>query len=94
MIHCRFFMCILLRTTLIFVSIRRIPVLWRRSASAAGQSPPGEVQPPCPAQTEFVICDCTIEVFFKRMKQMLDLHTLRAKRPGQSAGLLGRVVAH
>src|SRR6266700_2716573 len=75
-------MCILLRTTFRVVSLRRI---FYRLTSTQRQSPPGEPQSSCPAHTEFVICDCTIEDSFKVTKeclgweevQVLDLRGIR-----------------
>src|SRR6266705_2783670 len=58
-------MCILLRTTFRVVSLRRI---FYRLTSTQRQSPPGEPQSSCPAHTEFVICDCTIEVIERDRK--------------------------
>src|SRR5712691_9155789 len=73
-------MSILLRPTFCVASLRRIFYGLRDLlTSAQGQTPPGEPQPSCPAHAEFVICDCTIEVLFKRIKQLLCQHILRAE---------------
>src|SRR6266702_2917768 len=63
-------MCILLRTTFRVVSLRRI---FYRLTSTQRQSPPGEPQSSCPAHTEFVICDCTIELAFRLLKEYLGM---------------------
>jgi hypothetical protein len=38
-------------------------------------APPGEWKHPPPRAAEFVICDCTIELFFKAIKQNLRIKT-------------------
>jgi hypothetical protein len=48
-------------------------------ARASRQSPPTEMQVTCPAHTEFVICDCTIEEDFENGKDLgLDHYEVRS----------------
>ena len=91
MIHCRFFMCTLLIATLHLACISRIRSFWGRGAGAPGQSPPGEVQLPHPAHTEFVICDCTIEDFHRGVKTGCRLEQRRLREQGSLENLLAIV---
>src|SRR3954470_11207505 len=49
--------------------------------AAQGEPPPAQRQPPGPGQAEFVICDQTIELAFKRLKSLAGLGELPAKSP-------------
>jgi CRP/FNR family cyclic AMP-dependent transcriptional regulator len=62
--------------------------LCTRLTSTQRRSPPGEPQSSCPTHTEFVICDCTIELLFKRIKQCLRLHEIAVKDWGRASSLL------
>ena len=44
--------------------------------STQRQSPPGEPQSSCPAHTEFVICDCTIEEARKGLEEYQQLYPI------------------
>src|SRR5438270_1602203 len=55
-LHCRCFMCILLRKALHFISLRRICYLISFCRMCAYS-----IDLPQSAQAKFVICDCTIE---------------------------------
>lgn len=70
---------------------------WKTEASR--QSPPAEQQMACPAQTEFVICDCTIELLFKLWKQYAQTDVSRSKKPWHLlcdfyAKLIGMMIVH
>jgi hypothetical protein len=76
-LHCRFFIGILLMTTSLFVRLRRIhSLLDDGNSGLQRESPPRKVKPCHSTQTKFVICDCTIELLFKRIKQLLQRHAL------------------
>lgn len=68
-------------TTSHFVIIVRVHWLIHDVGSAAPRkSPPGQLQSSHPAHTEFVICDCTIELAFGVLKEHLRLgHVWSAK---------------
>src|SRR6185437_1312141 len=75
----RAFIPILLRITFLFVSLSSIDHLWRGwRTETSRQSPPVELQAACSAQTEFVICDDTIETCFENGKEMgMDRYEVR-----------------
>ncbi|MFL5705293.1 MAG: hypothetical protein ACJ8AG_21030 [Ktedonobacteraceae bacterium] len=60
--------------------------------SAQGQAPPRESQLSCPAQAEFVICDCTIELSFRYAKCELALECPRLWSLEARLKLLGMVM--
>src|ERR1700694_3015561 len=93
-------MCTLLMAILHCVYISRIPYLVRdRNTSAQGQSPPSKMQPSHPAQAEFVICDCTIELLYKLWKQYGHIDEWRTANPWRVlcelyAKLIGLLLQH
>jgi hypothetical protein len=48
---------------------------------AQGVAPPAQDQPPHARQAEFVICEQTIELAFKRLKSLMGLEEIDAKEP-------------
>lgn len=70
-----------------------------RFTRAQRQTPPGELQPSCPAHAKFVICDYAIELLFKLWKQYGRIDEWRTSNPWRIlceiyAKLIGLLLQH